>query len=64
VQPQAAAELGVRKARNLLASGAEAVAAGNPGCAAQLDLHLRELGQPLPIHHPIELLAASLVAAR
>jgi len=63
VQPQAAAELGARKARHLLDTGAQAIAAGNPGCAAQLDLHLRELGQPLPIFHPVELLWRSLSAA-
>ena len=63
VQPQAAAELGARKARHLLDTGAQAIAAGNPGCTAQLDLHLRELGQPLPIYHPIELLWRSLSAA-
>ncbi len=60
VQPQAAAELGARKAKHLLDTGAQAIAAGNPGCAAQLDMHLRELGQPLPIHHPIELLWSSI----
>jgi glycolate oxidase iron-sulfur subunit len=64
VQPQAAAELGQRKARNLLATGADAIAAGNPGCAAQLDLHLRELEQPLPIYHPAELLWRSIEAGR
>ena len=63
VQPQAAAQLGARKARHLLDTGAQAIAAGNPGCTAQLDLHLRELGQPLPIYHPIELLWRSLSAA-
>lgn len=63
VQPDTAAELGARKARILLATGAEAITAGNPGCAAQLDLHLRELGRPLPIHHPIELLWRSIRAA-
>jgi glycolate oxidase iron-sulfur subunit len=60
VQPAAAAELGKRKATNLIETGAEAIAAGNPGCAAQLDLHLRELGHPLPIYHPIELLWRSI----
>jgi glycolate oxidase iron-sulfur subunit len=60
LQPQAAAELGARKARHLIDTGAEAIAAGNPGCAAQLDLHLRELGHPLPIHHPVELLWRSV----
>ena len=62
VQPEAAAELGRRKARHLLATGAEVIAAGNPGCAAQIDLHLRELGQPLPIQHPIELVWRSIRA--
>jgi glycolate oxidase iron-sulfur subunit len=64
LQPKAAAELGARKARHLLDTGAEAIAAGNPGCAAQLDLHLRELGHPLPIHHPVELLWRSIQARR
>jgi glycolate oxidase iron-sulfur subunit len=64
VQPEAAAQLGKRKAQHLIATGAQAIAAGNPGCAAQLDLHLRELGHPLPIHHPIELVWRSIAAAR
>jgi glycolate oxidase iron-sulfur subunit len=63
IQPQAAAELGERKARHLLETGAEAVAAGNPGCTAQLDLHLRRLGHELPIYHPVELLSRSISAA-
>jgi glycolate oxidase iron-sulfur subunit len=63
VQPQAAAQLGERKARQLIATGADAVAAANPGCAAQLDFHLRALGRPLPIHHPLELVWRSLSAA-
>jgi glycolate dehydrogenase iron-sulfur subunit len=63
VEPEAAAQLGERKARNVLATGADVVAAGNPGCAAQLDLHLRRLGRTLPIRHPIELLADSLARA-
>ncbi len=63
VQPEAAAALGARKARHLIETGAQAIAAGNPGCAAQLDLHLRELGCPLPIHHTVELLSRSIDAA-
>jgi glycolate oxidase iron-sulfur subunit len=62
-QPEAAAQLGARKARHLIDTGAQAIAAGNPGCAAQLDLHLRELGCPLPIYHPTELIARSIAAA-
>jgi glycolate oxidase iron-sulfur subunit len=60
LQADAAADLGQRKARYVLDSGADAVAAGNPGCAAQLDFHLRQLGRPLPIHHPVELLWRSI----
>jgi glycolate oxidase iron-sulfur subunit len=62
VAPEAAAELGARKAANLLATGAELIAAANPGCASQLDRHLRELGHPLPIRHPVELLSQSIAA--
>jgi glycolate oxidase iron-sulfur subunit len=60
VAPRAAAELGERKARHLLDTGAEAIAAANPGCTAQLDFHLRALGRPLPIHHPLELVWRSI----
>jgi glycolate oxidase iron-sulfur subunit len=62
VQPEAGAELGARKATHLLETGAQAIAAANPGCAAQLDFHLRQLGNPLPIHHPIELVWQSIRA--
>jgi glycolate oxidase iron-sulfur subunit len=64
LEPQAGAELGARKAIHLLDTGADAIAAANPGCAAQLDYHLRELGHPLPIHHPIELVWRSIQAGR
>jgi glycolate oxidase iron-sulfur subunit len=63
LQPDAAAELGARKARHVLDTGADAIAAGNPGCAAQLGLHLGRLGRPLPIHHPVELVWRSIAAA-
>jgi glycolate oxidase iron-sulfur subunit len=64
VQPAAAADLGERKATHLLDTGAEAIAAANPGCAAQLDRHLRALGHALPIYHPIELVWRSIRAGR
>ena len=60
LQPEAGQELGRRKARNLLATGAEAVAAGNPGCALQIASHLEALGRPLPVLHPVELLDRSI----
>jgi glycolate oxidase iron-sulfur subunit len=64
VQPEAGADLGRRKARHLIETGADAIAAANPGCAAQLDCHLRALGTPLAIYHPIELLWRSFQAGR
>ena len=60
LQPAAAHDLGRRKAESLLTTGAEAVVAGNPGCALQIATHLVALGHPLPIHHPIEVLDASI----
>ena len=43
-RPEAAAELGERKADNLLATGAEAIVAANPGCTLQIAAHLRRKG--------------------
>jgi glycolate oxidase iron-sulfur subunit len=43
-KPATAAELGRRKARNLLATGADLVAAGNIGCLTQIRTHLAEEG--------------------
>ena len=37
------ARLGKRKARNVIATGAEIVATGNPGCAMQLDFALNQI---------------------
>ena len=60
LQPEAADALGRRKAENLLATGAEAIVAGNPGCALQITTHLKAMGRPLPVYHPMELLWASI----
>jgi glycolate oxidase iron-sulfur subunit len=57
LEPEAAAELGARKAANLARTGADTIAAANPGCAVQIG---RYLDRPIPIVHPIELLARSL----
>ena len=63
-KPEPAAELGERKARNLLDTGAEAIAAANPGCALQITAHTARLGRELPVYHPMELLDRSISAAR
>jgi glycolate oxidase iron-sulfur subunit len=60
VNPDAAADLGRRKLENLLDTGAEAVAAANPGCALQIVAHARQAGRELPVHHPMELLRRSI----
>jgi glycolate oxidase iron-sulfur subunit len=60
LNPQPAAELGERKARNLLETSPDAVAAANPGCALQIAAHTRELGSELPVRHPVELLHQSI----
>jgi glycolate oxidase iron-sulfur subunit len=60
VNPEPAAELGRRKARNLLDTGAEAVAAGNPGCALQIASHAERLGREIRVLHPVELLDMSM----
>jgi glycolate oxidase iron-sulfur subunit len=64
VQPDAAAELGRRKARNLLGTGAEVVAAANPGCAIQIAAHSERLGHRMPVLHPMELLYESIMGGR
>jgi glycolate oxidase iron-sulfur subunit len=63
-RPEAAAELGARKADNLLATGAEAIAAANPGCTLQIAAHLERKGQPMALLHPMQLLARSIEAGR
>ena len=64
LQPAPAAELGERKARNLLETGAEAVIAGNPGCALQIAAHSERLGRRLRVYHPMELLLTSIEGGR
>jgi glycolate oxidase iron-sulfur subunit len=61
-RPEAAAQLGARKAEHLLATGADAIAAANPGCTLQIAAHLRRKGQSLPLLHPMQLLARSIEA--
>ncbi len=60
VQPDAARELGDRKAGHVLATGAQVYASANPGCLVQLAQALRRAKQSLPALHPIELVDASI----
>ncbi|MDG4826556.1 (Fe-S)-binding protein [Asanoa sp. WMMD1127] len=59
LQPEAATKLGQRKADNLAATGADAIAAANPGCALQITAHLGP-DRAVPIYHPMTLLDASI----
>jgi glycolate oxidase iron-sulfur subunit len=61
MQPEAAEKLGARKAANLLATGAQVIAAANPGCTMQIAAHLD--GRPIRVMHPIELLDRSMQGA-
>jgi glycolate oxidase iron-sulfur subunit len=58
--PEPATELGRRKVDNLLATGATTIAAGNPGCAIQIAAVSEQMGQPLRVLHPIELIQMSI----
>jgi glycolate oxidase iron-sulfur subunit len=56
-QPALSAELRLQKARAIDAAGAPIVAVANPGCAGQIEAGLREIGSPVRVVHPAELLA-------
>jgi glycolate oxidase iron-sulfur subunit len=64
LQPEAAAELGRRKAENVAKTGAEVVASGNPGCSLQIAGSLRAMGREMRVVHWIELLDASIAGAQ
>jgi glycolate oxidase iron-sulfur subunit len=55
-QPELARRLGERKAKNILSTGAQAVASGNIGCMVQMRTHLGNLGQAIPVWHTMEVL--------
>lgn len=60
LQPEVAAELGEQKVENLLNTGAEAIASANPGCALQIQQHLKAQDHPIPVLHPMMLLDCSI----
>ena len=61
VEPEPAAELGERKANNILKTGAQMIVTSNPGCMLQIQASLKKMGRDgLPMAHPVEVLDASL----
>ncbi|MEL6928930.1 MAG: (Fe-S)-binding protein [Cyanobacteria bacterium J06600_6] len=60
LQPETADELGKQKAKNLVNTGAEAIASPNPGCSLQIQKHLDLQSSSVKLLHPIELLDYSI----
>jgi glycolate oxidase iron-sulfur subunit len=60
LQPQAAAQLGQRKAEHVLATGADLLVTSNPGCMLQLRASLADRGTALPMAHVAEVLDAAI----
>jgi glycolate oxidase iron-sulfur subunit len=58
-QPEMAERLGERKAKNILATGAEAVFTANVGCLIQVGRYLRKQQRELWVAHPVDALWAS-----
>jgi len=59
-QPQAARELGERKATGVGSTGAELLVSANPGCTMQIAAAMRRQGTPIRVAHTAEVLDASL----
>jgi glycolate oxidase iron-sulfur subunit len=60
VQPEAARELGERKASAITSTGAQLLISANPGCALQISAALAARGAVLPMSHVAEVLDASI----
>ena len=58
-QPEMSQQLGERKARNILDTGARAVFTGNVGCLLQIARSLRDHHPDIWVAHPIDALWAS-----
>jgi glycolate oxidase iron-sulfur subunit len=60
VQPEAAAELGARKAEAVLAAGAPVLISANPGCSLQVTAAVAARGEHVAVAHTAEVLDASI----
>jgi len=56
-QPDIAETLGTAKASAIVATGADAVVAGNVGCLVQMATYLQRTGHRIPVLHTMQLLA-------
>jgi glycolate oxidase iron-sulfur subunit len=62
-QPEIATSLGEKKARAVVATGAEIVATGNIGCMTQLRTHLARIGSPIRVRHTMQVLRDAYASA-
>ncbi len=60
LQPEAASELGARKAQAVLDAGAPLLISANPGCTLQIAAALADRGEHVEVAHMAEILDASL----
>jgi glycolate oxidase iron-sulfur subunit len=60
LQPEAAGELGGRKAESVLASGAPLLISANPGCSLQIASALADRGEHIAVAHTAEILDYSI----
>lgn len=62
--PEAATELRDRKVRNILATDADVLLSGNPGCLLQIATGLEAAGRPMRIMHVVEVIDQSIREGR
>ncbi|HEY2522870.1 MAG TPA: heterodisulfide reductase-related iron-sulfur binding cluster [Streptosporangiaceae bacterium] len=60
LQPEAAGELGQRKAKSVQSTGAQLLISANPGCSLQIASALEAQGETIAIAHTAEILDASI----
>ncbi len=60
LHPEPARELGERKARAVLATGADVMVTANPGCWMQVATTLDRMGHRMPVAHTVQVLDASI----
>lgn len=60
LNPEPARELGDRKARNIVATGADVLVTANPGCLMQVASAIERSGRPMTLAHTVEVLDASI----
>ncbi|MQA15244.1 MAG: 4Fe-4S dicluster domain-containing protein [Pseudonocardiaceae bacterium] len=64
INPEPATELGDRKARNVLDTGAQLLVTANPGCLMQIAASAERLGETVELAHTVTVLDASIRGLR